>query len=46
MKIIYTSKFKKDYKRLVKQNKDMNLLREVLEVLIKGGEAFRQISGP
>ena len=33
MKIYYTSQFKKDYKRIKKQNKDLRKLRDVIEKL-------------
>lgn len=35
LKIVQTSKFKKDYKRLVKQGKDMSLLKSVITALQK-----------
>ena len=38
MKIIYTSQFKKDYKRFVRQSKNMKLLKEVVKKLSKGEE--------
>lgn len=34
MRIYYTNQFKKDYKRIKKQNKDVNKLRIVIEKLI------------
>ena len=34
MKIFYTNQFKKDYKRIKKQNKDLAKLRIVIEKLI------------
>ena len=34
--IVITSKFKKDYKRIIKQNKDKGKLVYVLEVLANG----------
>jgi len=36
LNIYYTTQFKKDYKRLQKQNKDMIKLRSVIELLIAG----------
>ncbi|WP_459925890.1 type II toxin-antitoxin system YafQ family toxin [Desulfatiferula olefinivorans] len=36
MNIHYTTQFKKDYKRLKKQNKDLSKLRTVLEKLCSG----------
>lgn len=38
MKIIYTSQFKKDYKRLIRQSKNMKLLKNVIKKLSKGEE--------
>ena len=43
MNIKYTSQFKKDYKKVQKQNKDINKLRSVIEKLSSGqqlGEKF------
>ena len=37
MKILYTSQFKKDYKRIKKQNKDLSKLQTLIEKLA-GGE--------
>ncbi len=34
MNIYYTSQFKKDYKRIQKQNKNINKLRTVIEKLV------------
>lgn len=34
MKILYTNQFKKDYKRIQKQNKDLTKLRLVIEKLV------------
>ncbi len=34
MKIYYTNQFKRDYKRLKKQNKDLAKLREVIDKLV------------
>lgn len=34
MRIYYTSQFKKDYKRVKKQNKDLHKLRIVIEKLV------------
>jgi mRNA interferase YafQ len=34
----YTSRFKKDYKRLKKRGYDMNKLLDVVDILRKGGE--------
>ena len=36
MNIKYTSQFKKDYKKVQKQNKDINKLRSVIEKLSSG----------
>ncbi len=36
LRIFYTAKFKKDYKRLKKQGKDMAKLASILEDLAKG----------
>ncbi|MCG2816715.1 MAG: type II toxin-antitoxin system YafQ family toxin [Candidatus Aminicenantes bacterium] len=36
MKIFYTSQFKKDYKKLKKQNKDLSKLKIVLDKLVSG----------
>lgn len=36
MKIEYSSKFKKDLKLAKKQNKDLNLLQEILNILLSG----------
>ena len=36
MNIHYTSQFKKDYKRLKKQNKNLSKLRAVIEQLVGG----------
>ena len=36
MNLNYTTQFKKDYKRLKKQNKDLSKLRVVIEKLIVG----------
>ena len=36
MKIHYTTQFKKDYKRVKKQNKDLDKLRAVIEKLVAG----------
>ena len=50
MNIYYTTQFKKDYKRIKKQNKDLNKLKAVIEVLSSGqnlDEKYRdhQLSG-
>ena len=34
MRIVYTNQFKKDYKRVQKQNKDANKLRVVIDELV------------
>lgn len=34
--IIWTSKFKKDYKAIIKRNLDINLLDEVIRILARG----------
>lgn len=36
MNIIYTTQFKKDYKRIKKQNKDVDKLKCIIEKLIGG----------
>ena len=36
MKLIYTSRFKKDYKKIKKQNKDLQKLRGIIENLLDG----------
>ena len=36
MNIVYTNQFKRDYRRLTKQNKDVKALRGVIEKLAKG----------
>ena len=36
MNLNYTTQFKKDYKRLKKQNKDLSTLRAVIEKLVEG----------
>ena len=36
MNLNYTTQFKKDYKRLKKQNKDLSKLRTIIEILIAG----------
>lgn len=36
MNINYTTQFKKDYKRIKKQNKDLNKLRAIIEKLTSG----------
>lgn len=36
MNIHYTTQFKKDYKRIKKQNKDLSKLRIVIELLAEG----------
>ncbi len=36
MNLHYTSQFKKDYKRISKQNKDLKKLRTVIEKLVAG----------
>ena len=36
MNIFYTTQFKKDYKRLEKQDKDPGKLKEVIELLARG----------
>lgn len=35
MNIVWTGQFKKDYKRVKKQNKDINKLRDVIELLVQ-----------
>ena len=36
MNISYTTQFKKDYKRIKKQNKDLDKLKSIIEELISG----------
>ena len=36
MNIYYTSQFKKDYKRVKKQNKDLEKLKLVIDLLVSG----------
>ena len=36
MNIKYTSQFKKDYKRIQKQNKDINKLKQLINKLVSG----------
>ncbi|MDZ7375775.1 MAG: type II toxin-antitoxin system YafQ family toxin [candidate division KSB1 bacterium] len=38
MTINYTSQFKRDYKKIKKQNKDLAKLRTVIEILAAGNE--------
>ena len=38
MDIIWTSKFKRDYKKITKQKKDIELLRKVLNILAAGDQ--------
>ena len=38
MNIHYTTQFKKDYKRIKKQNKDPDQLKAVIEKLVAGGK--------
>ena len=38
MNIFYTSQFKKDYKKLKKQNKDLSKLKDIIDKLAKGIE--------
>jgi mRNA interferase YafQ len=50
LNIHYTTQFKKDYKRIKKQNKDLSELRIVIEQLVQGqslGPKYRdhQLSG-
>ena len=40
--IIWTSKFKKDYKTIIKRNLDINLLDEVIRILACGDELPQQ----
>ena len=42
MNIFYTNQFKKDYKRIKKQNKDLIKLQDVIKKLA-GGERLEQI---
>lgn len=36
--IVWTSKFKKDYKTMIKRNLDINLLDDVIRILARGDE--------
>lgn len=50
MRIIYTTQFKKDYKKIKKQKKDINKLKEIIEKIVSGktlGIKYRdhQLSG-
>lgn len=36
MNLVYTGRFKKDFKRMMKRNKDENKLRGIVDKLIKG----------
>ncbi|MCH7783227.1 type II toxin-antitoxin system YafQ family toxin [candidate division KSB1 bacterium] len=36
MKIRYTTRFKKDYKKITNQNKNKNALKQVMEILAQG----------
>ena len=36
--IVWTSKFKKDYKTIIKRNLDINLLDDVIRILARGDE--------
>ena len=36
--IIWTSKFKKDYKTIIKRNLDINLLDDIIRILARGDE--------
>lgn len=40
--IKFTSRFKKDYKRMVKQNKNIDILHQTIEMLAKGQELPEQ----
>ena len=40
--IIWTSKFKKDYKTIIKRNLDINRLDEVIRILARGDELPQQ----
>ena len=40
--IIWTSKFKKDYKTIIKRNLDINLLDDVIRILARGDELPQQ----
>ena len=51
MNIYYTTQFKKDYKRIKKQNKDLSKLKIVIDMLSSGellDEKYRdhQLTGP
>jgi mRNA interferase YafQ len=37
LNLVYTSRFKKDFKRVMKRNKDDNKLWRIVELLMKGG---------
>jgi len=40
--IVWTSKFKKDYKTMIKRNLDINLLDDVIRILARGDELPQQ----
>ena len=42
MNLYYTSQFKKDYKRIKKQNKDVNKLKAVIGLLFSGKNLDRK----
>lgn len=43
MNIFYTNQFKKDYKRIKKQNKNRAKLREIIEQLSQGARLSQQL---
>ena len=43
MNIYYTTQFKKDYKKINKQNKDISKLKEVIEKLVHGVELDQKL---
>ena len=38
MNLVYTTQFKKDYKRIKKQNKDLTKLEYIIQQLLEGSE--------
>ena len=43
--IIWTSKFKKDYKAIIKRNLDINLLDDVIRILARGDILPKHLTG-
>jgi len=42
LNIVYTTQFKKDFKRIKKQNRDLDKLRYIIEELVSGRKLDRQ----